>query len=1333
MESPLNTPPLTSTAVECGPVTSLAISEDSTTLAVGHAEGHIFTWDLTKSTRPFLHVPPLEAHPTQSRKADGHLAGASVIHVGFLGFRHTALVSADDRGMAFSHLATRGMGSIGRAVRTTRVLGRYPDIIQRPLKARKPSSVLAFSALPFGNVEQPTNSLGLVAMMTPYLLVIVSTTPIAQTQHKAARPKAIAAHSAMTAALAWFPAIKLKTQEATVSSTKLVYCWSNVLTVLELIEVESSEPAEKEKPLELVFKARSRWRSQEAIVAIQWLSRSVMAVLTITQQLIILEDVSMNPTDSFDLVQKQIYHQDLFSQQLHSLVERLDEEDPSMHGVVADGFYMSFRAYKGRLFVLGVNEVFIGSLSNWADRLLALLEAGDFIGAIRLATSYYSGVGEKVSIGLPEDDRSRHSIVQEKLIEMMSASLKYAFGQNQQASTGQLDDLQLKDLAIACVTATLSVGDIAFLFDEVFAWYDDHDKATIFLNVLEPYILDGQFTSIPPAALKPMIDDYMTTHIPATLEEIICRLDTSTMDIDQVTSLCKSYNLYDAFIYVWTGALGDYVGPILELLKLLRASSQLNGHLGDPDQAHQNAEKIFPYLSFTLTGRIYPTGNETDFEESRKAQEQIYEFFFSGASDPTSSRSPGTKSSQSFPHLRELLLFDAASTMSVLNEAFEDSYLNRPDELSNGFDEGAHLNGTSQSKTFTRQFIITVLLEVISSTDLKAEDSIFVDMFIARSLPKYPQDLVLSGSTLNQILTRICRFPDPDAAEDCQLSVEYLLSVYHPPDVQSFVPLFREARFFRVLKSVYRSGKQWSLLVQTYFLSEHDQEGVFEVIRACLRKNTPLSSKQQREIHDIVRSHAFDLANIDVRHTAVLIADFLPESHEFVLSSLRDYTYLQYNYLKSLLDPDRRVAVPAPSSVSLIERYILLMCQQNPQHVAAYVNSLNDIDLQLRDVVPSMEASGVIDAAVVLMTRQGQVQNAMNRLIKHLTSLDGALAGILHNAEESPDVASTNEAIRDLLKLIKRYSGVGIWLCQRQTKTAQRSKPVTEPSRRSKSVAGPLSVEEILWLQLINSVLGIAKTFSRPELAKRAEADVIVDGRYDIASSLRTVVQNVFTALLKATTASPEVSGDRNDFSFLQIVRAFLTQAAASSPSLAELRAVISSIFSAYAYEESLLALSNAMLDKDLFVHVDEITKLRRRGWRPRGQVCEICRRRVWGPGAGVQIWEAWLEREKQDQHQRQDKEHFVTGEEASASRGKGKATAEGSTAQSEISEGVDSSTEASLGPALVFACRHLFHQTCLDQQTGQASGRLTGPDTSLQSQEHLERVCPACSSGPRT
>ncbi|KAJ9212474.1 hypothetical protein DTO166G4_5966 [Paecilomyces variotii] len=1339
-------------AVESGAVTSLALSADHSTVAGGHASGDIYTWEISRSARPFLHIPPISPNQLETQHADGHIAGVSVLHVGFLGTRRTALVSADDRGMAFSHLATRGMGAVGRTVKTTRILGRYPEKPVPGSRPRKPSSVLAFSPLPLGNVEQATDSLGLVAMLTPYLLVVVSTTPIAQTQHKAPRPREVASHGAMTAALAWFPAIKLKGKDSQTSKTKLVYCWSNVLTVLEVSEVEPEDPGDKDRPPVLEFRPRSRWRADEAIVAVQWLSRSVLAVLTITQQLLIVEDTTLRVTDSFDLLQKHIYHADLFSTQLHSLVEQYNEEDPSMHGVVADAFYMSFRAYKGRLFLLGFNDVSVGSLSNWADRLLALMEAGDFIGAIRLATAYYRGDTERLTVGLPEEDELRHAVVRERLMEMISASLKYAFGRNREANTERLEKPQLEDLAEASLAACVCIGDEDFLWEEVYNWYEENDSTGTFLDVLESYIVDGDIRSLPPTAVKALISHYATNHTSTRLEEIICLLDTTTMDIDQVTSLCKQYNLYDAFIYVWNRTLGDYIGPLEELIGFVRRLQQplVNGNAGNEETYYNNAAKIFPYLSFVLTGRIYPTGEEMDEPESTKAKAALYGYLFSGHRS-----APVSQAHDGFANLRAILGFDSSSFMSMLNEAFEDSFLNEAADQTSPVEEPEinPLLGVSVN----RQYIISILLEVMSPSEFSAADTIYLDMFIARNLPKYPQYILLSGTTLHQVLVRLCQFPSEEMAEDCELSVEYLLSMYRPPDIQSLIPLFKEARFYRILKSTYRSEKQFPEWILTYLEDESEQESVFACIQDCLRPGSGLGKKQRRDVLDVIKSHARQLADIDVTKAAQTVQDYASHLHESFLQALDDDTYRQFLYLSSLLEPNKKTAAEGGSAKGLenwmLERYVQLMCKYNPSHVADFVDFLRAGELRLEEVLPFMEESGVVDAAVMLLARQGQVRVAMDRLIAHLSTLESALVSLLQNAGASPDMDSTTEAIAGLLESFEKYTQVGTWLCQNQTRTAKKARSLGKNGKRGVDILQqPLSFEEDLWLDLIETVVRIARNVSSLLHASDTDADTTksvwssasgADGEDSgqLTISFRKLVQQVFTALLTSTAQTGASTTDRTDMSFLRILRAFLTRAASWSPSLTELRSVLASIFAAYAYEEALLSLANGMLDKDLFVHVDEVTKLRQRGWRPRGQVCEICRQRIWGPGAGSQVWTAW-EKKQEEQRQRREVKRVESSIDHATSRGKGKAAAEPLRhfdLERHEDGGIDETSGSKggrgvsiPGPVVVFACRHLYHRQCLlDTPHLQPPGRASHANRERSHVVHegsnLEFSCPTC------
>ncbi|KFY84186.1 hypothetical protein V500_09518 [Pseudogymnoascus sp. VKM F-4518 (FW-2643)] len=1311
-------------AVESGAVSSIAISADHSTVAGGHVNGDIFTWEIAKSSRPFLHIPAVEVSALHARSLDGHVPNVAITHLGFLGTRHTAIVSADDRGMAFSHLATRGTGAVGRRVKTTRILGRYPNDSAITGKPRKPSTILAFASLPLGNVERGTDTLGLTAMLTPYLLVIVSTTPVAETQHKAARPKEIAAHGAMSGCLAWFPAVKLKVKDPetgdTVSKVKLVYCWSNVLTIMDVEEFE----AEGDKQPSLNFRARSRWKSDEAIVAVQWLSRSVLGVLTITQRLIILEDHTMRMTEAFDLLYKHIYHKDLFSDQLHSLVEQLDEDDSSMHGVVADAFYMSFRAYKGRMFLLGFNDISIGAVSNWADRLIALMENGDYIGAINLATSYFTGDADKLTIGLPEDTGLRHSIVRDKLLEIMTASLKFAFGSSKTSARRSERETELKELAQACFAASLAIDDTDYLFDDVYEWYEDGDFLGIFLEALEPYILEEEITSVPPIVVKSLVSYYVSEGLESRLEEILCRMETATFDIDQITALCKENNLYDALIYIWTQALGDYIAPLVYLLKLLVPLVQDGGHLAngqlmDDPLYGVNALKMFPYMSYTLTGRVYPTGQPLTDEQAQKAKSEIYWFLFSGntitwpvGSSKPFLTMPHVDDEPSFPYLRMILKYDAPSLLSSLNEAFEDPFLNDTHDEADPAEADPDMREEQLfGQSVNRQYIISILLEVMNRTDFAPEDTIYLDMFIARNLPKFPQYLLLSGTSLHKILTGLCNYPGDDIADDAQLSAEYLLSIYHPTDIQSLIPLFRKAKFFRALKNVYKSAKQYGQLLQTYFEDPEDQELVFGVIGDCLRAQGGPSPKQIDDIHGVIRSHARDLVAIDAVKSAQTVAEYCPELHQDILDTLSEDPEHEYRYLQAILEPEK---VGSPEAKPLheklfIERYVLLMCSFDALHVAEYVEAIQESDLRLDKVLPAMEDGGVVDAAVILMAREGLIGDAMKRLTEHLGKLEGALTGLLQSNDPDMHPDNLEEAAEVLLESLQKYTGVGIWLCKKNSKTPSGKELNGTRRRKSGITNAELNPQESLWLELIDAVVQITKNLSSSLLNLDGFQATNLDGG-KLLFSLRSLVQSTFTALLTATSGPSEGS-----ISFLRILRAFLTRASVSSPTITDLRAVLTSIFSAYAYEESILGLANRLLDKDLFVNVDSASHLRKRGWRPRGSVCEGCHRRAWGPGVAGDVLGQWEGKQAAEALRREERWLLKSGgaghgKEKAKSQdgavmsnmdGKGKAKAFDGHEDAEDREdgfnGLAASKASDLGPLVVFACRHLYHRQCLE------------------------------------
>ncbi|KAI5815496.1 Golgi CORVET complex core vacuolar protein 8-domain-containing protein [Pyronema omphalodes] len=1230
-------------AVECGPITALAVSADHTTIAGGHASGHIFTWEISKPSKPFLKIPPLMKYQMENRREDGHVEGTAVLHLGFLGTRHTALVSSDEKGMAFSHLATRGLGAVGRTVKTARILGRYPlalDSLERP---RKPSTVLGMSVLPLGNSPEKTDTMGLVAMITPYLLVIVSTTPVAQTQHKAIRPKEVAGEADLSGCLAWYPAVKLKTanpeSKPVSSKARLAYAWSTVLTLLELTVVEGEGPEDPNRPPSLEFHVKSRYRCDEAIVAVQWFSRQIIGILTVTRRLIILEDTALRVAETFDLMPKRILHLDVFGTQLKDLVNRVDEEG-SHHPRIADAFFNSFRTYKGRIFLLCQHEVSVGTLSNWADRLFAMLEVGDFIGAITLATTYYIGKDNKLTIGLPEDPVIRHPMVEEKLLEMMSASLRYAFGKNQNSTRREaLGKEQLQELAVACFDACVATNRTDFLFDEVFEYFEQGEAQGIFLETLEPHILDRLISFIPPVVVKALILHYTSRELESRLEEMICHMDTTTLDIDQVTTLCKQHALYDAMIYVWNRALGDYVTPMIDLLTLLlplMSNSTENDNLDAT-----NALKIFPYLSYTLTGRVYPTGEDLTEPESSSAKAQIYYFLFLGQTIawPKGANPFLTKLGQepepSFPYLRLILQFDASSFLSALNEAFEDPFLNGTTEalLSKGNSNREPSEDQVFGRSVNRQYITSILLEVMNPTDFPPQDTVYLDMFIARNLPKFPQFVLLSGSALHRVLVGLCNPPGEDIADDCQLSVEYLLTVYRPPDIDALIALFTAARFFRVLKSIFRAEKQYPKLLRAYLEDPEAREAVFDCISECLRPRSPLSLKQRTDVEQVIQDAASQIISISPERSARIINSYCPLLHSHMLSAIEDKQEWQFTYLRTLLEPEAGSSAHSNATEiqkqPFIERYIRLICRFDPGHVNEFVSSLKSGDLRLAEVIPAMEESGAMDAAVVLLAREGQIRDAMDRLLGHLQTLAIAYSAALEAAAKAameaaamtpispslPEFPSQEEmaemgergldigdgssstsrfqtAADALIPELQKYVNVGIWLCAGQSrllKSTSVSSAATEqrrPRRRS-STPTSLTPEETLWLDLLNSISSMP-----------------------ITPPIRQLLQSIFSSLLSSIS--------HRSSSFLTILRAFLSRIQETTTSLQDLRDVVGGVFEAYRYEELMLGLAMRMVGGDLWGEAEGLRKRRGRGWRPGQQACGVCGKKVWGHGAAI-------------------------------------------------------------------------------------------------------------------
>lgn len=1171
-----------------GSVTSLALTADQTFVALGYSSGHITVWDLAKNTSsPILHISPIKKEALQdSQSASGHLERCSIIHLGFGGKSHRSIISGDANGVVFAHKAVRSF--VGYSVRTVRVLGRYY------LKPKRPTSLLAMSTLPLGTLAQVTDELNIVAVMTPHTMAIISTVPFPQTEFKVNKPKSISTVTGLSGCMAWYPAMRMGRVASAVP--KLAYCWSNVLTIIEL---HSRRDPVTDGP-NLSFKYKGQYTGEETFVAVQWINGQTAILVTITQRLIILNTANMTVAGVVDLLDKHVMHMDYFSGVLRDLSTTHHDEEEAQPLVVADAFYNSIRVYKGRVFLLGNYEFVVGSLTNWADRLLDVMETGDYVRAIQLATGYYLGQEDPVTLGLPSNPQERKTVVKGNLQDMILASLKYTLHPETTRDSPKRDFVA--EVLDACFAACDAV-EFGDNLGKIYECFESSEVKPVFFEKLESYILDGTVNSLPPDLLKELISYYAESMDGTNvLEQIICSLDTSTLDLDMTLGLCVKYHLREAYAYIWNWAFLDFVGPLAEFILMIRHVTEVNGYsdVVEKERLVEEAEPVFPYLSYILTGRVYPTGLLiSDENQAIEARKQVFNFLLSPEPAsfpelPSNETIEKTRSMDSeYPYIHALLGFDSASFFAAMNEAFEDPFLN-DDE-----------SGTSVN----RQLIMNILMELLRKEQRIGEAKFYLNLFIARNYPKYTQFLILPGSILSQVLEELCYQAQGDTKVEAELAIESLLSAYKPPNLDTLTRLLYEMKIYSVLQFIFRTEKRYASYLQVtldWYKDDKSAGKGFEVIRVlkdCLFHTQKKKARDHTAIEDLVTKDFELLASIDPERFAEIVHKHLPHLQEkiFDLTSNDD---LQYYYLRRLFGLINEGDANLPT-IATRNRYLVLLAkrrQSDEMHKLLQNVFTGENDVSLPAVVDDLIDNEAVDILAILLQRQHRYSEAMIYLIDQIL--------VLNSKYDGNDDSST-ESKESVGEELERHVKISVSICQEAEDYLSDESKHDSLNDRASMVGDDRPMQEKLWTRLLETLVDI-KTSSD-------------DG-------LKTdLLQSSLTALIEHVGSGP--ARTEHNSVLLNVFRAILyPKKSKKARDIGTSRPIFNELFSAFNYQYTMLEVAKQLLDKDSFQTMMELIEIRKMGWRSsRSGECEGCGLKVTGVGIDAEwlysAWEQWIER----------------------------------------------------------------------------------------------------------
>ena len=295
-------------------MTALALSHDKTYVASGHATGHIQLFDLNSPKAPLHSVPPTTWKAVASGQKEGHIQGSRIISIGFVAGRHAAIVSADDRGLAFSHRL--GKILFVEASDILRILGKYqedglsstsrPGISYAPSKSnyslpapdtslprhrQARYSIFEMLPLPLGTSPHPTDAYSIVALLTPTKLVVVGLKPTPKTWFKRMRPRnGTQGNSKSKGTMAWYPSVSLLSSakplsnvDNTLANPLLVYTWGPQLHVIQVVESQTKHVSQNARTGQrtevevgrISYQDIGWWSTEEDVLSVQWLNARV--------------------------------------------------------------------------------------------------------------------------------------------------------------------------------------------------------------------------------------------------------------------------------------------------------------------------------------------------------------------------------------------------------------------------------------------------------------------------------------------------------------------------------------------------------------------------------------------------------------------------------------------------------------------------------------------------------------------------------------------------------------------------------------------------------------------------------------------------------------------------------------------------------------------------------------------------------------------------------------------------------------------------------------------------------------------------------------------------
>jgi hypothetical protein len=833
------------------------------------------------------------------------------------------------------------------------------------------------------------------------------------------------------------------------------------------------------------------------VVALEWLNDRSLVYLSMNNEFTVVDTVMMTLLERLDFSGLQlVYAEFSLSRKVAQKVEQKkpsseaeydSNNDDENSGVVESQaapapikaetyfcttFQNSFRSCDKRLMLLCQEELQSVSVVEARPRISGLENDGEWLEALALALDHYEN-----TIKSQEDrkrdpkgykDLSKHpglrngdgrtedeEWIAKLLIRYLNIAVENApettndfnFPPEIRQSQMDLARSHFQMLAGVCIEFCVVTKRLDLLFGPIFRRFHAAEVLSVFLDVLEPYILNDKLDYIAPEAMMHFVEHCRTNNGIATVERCLLHMDVTIMDFDTILNLLRANEMYSALFYIYNQGLNDYTTPLEILCESIFDAADTVGQLTNErriDGISQNdferfGYKAILYLQSTFRGRYFPKETEMPEECLHTVRPQLLRFLLQSRYTPSRSiKSPTQVIGQRalrYPYAHILLMvdpkamFDTLSTaMDAPDEEFRHNGTNGIEsiggwEVEVGADTRSAASSTDSTSAPDRQEIIRMLLSIMmpSKDDITIthQTTLYRSQSAVNAFLDFLADYLMRGvirtdksvtfMILNRIATRFAAARDSEERKKWQGQIISLLSALPRSsyDSDAVLELVEKNGIHRASLLLHqeeasawphgdmtmeRRGTHFCAAIDCY-LDDDDPEyrkEVFSYVKKECSGASDEKDEQPNTLRNALISKLIDLVLLDALLTAELAADLFVDDPDQVIRSLDDEE-AKFMFLKAVISGELNEMDSVAGSVLNAQlttehhhQYMALMVKLHPDMVYDYLSTHDNY--RTEECLQLCQKYDIADASAYLLERMGNVTSALQLILQTMES-----------------------------------------------------------------------------------------------------------------------------------------------------------------------------------------------------------------------------------------------------------------------------------------------------------------------------------------------------------